>query len=460
MVILLIFGKVCYFVNEQNSLNLFNAIGKILPFHDYQLEKDRFLTIEMLVVECIQGRVSLWRSFCILLITMNKNCHISIIFVCLLAVLLSLPAYAAEREYIVPMEKSAWISSGTKNQVCGLSQIIPFYGEGKFIHKSGHKVKFDLLSDKPVQDDNVRIIVQSEPPSWRHDDTVFEIGQFDFMRGHNPLIVKSPYASRMLQQVENGMSPVVIYRDMADGRDIIAVMLSPINFRKALAEYRECEKTLMDFDLDEIKNLKLYFATNKEILTDRSKNDLKNVLRYLEMDPSILQIKVDAHADSRGRRRYNDKLSERRSAAVVKYLISVGAKAEMIYSVNHGERIPDHTNKTAKGRAQNRRADVELLTTAPPTPEEQKAIEDARKAERRRLLTERSIFNRKSLEPSENPEAEKEADATDSETQKPVEAQTTQDSSSNDVLDDEPPAPNFINFDHLVDKNNQKVKSK
>ena len=398
---------------------------------------------------------------------MNKNCHIPLIFVSFFTVLLWLPAFAAEREYIVPMEKSAWVSSGTKNHVCGLSQIIPFYGEGKFIHKSGHKVKFNLLSDKPVQDDNVRIIVQSEPPAWRHDDTVFEIGQFDFLRGHNPLIVQSPYASRMLQQVENGMSPVVIYRDMADGRDIIAVMLSPINFRKALAEYRECEKTLMDFDLDEIKNLKLYFATNKDILTARSKNDLKNILRYLKMDPSILQIKVDAHADERGRRRFNDKLSERRSAAVVKYLISIGVKPEMIYSVSHGERQPDHTNKTAKGRSQNRRADVQLLTTAPPTPEEQKAIEEARKAERRRLLTERSIFNREPLESTKKPETEKNMDAPAdavhqefAEAPKPVDSQTTQDSSSNDVVDDEPPAPNFINFDHLVDKNNEKVKSK
>ena len=154
--------------------------------------------------------------------------------------------------------------------------------------------------------DDARVVVQSEPPSWRHDDKVFEIGKFDFERGHNPLIVKKPYASRMLQQIENGMSPVVIYRDLADGRDIIAVMLSPVNFRKALAEYLECEKTLMDFDLEETKNLKLYFATNKAVLTERSKRDLRNILRYLKMDPGILQIKVDAHADSLGRRPQSD----------------------------------------------------------------------------------------------------------------------------------------------------------
>ena len=371
--------------------------------------------------------------------------------------------FSAEREYIVPMEKSEWLSSSKKQHECTLSQMIPFYGEGKFTHRSGHKVKFNLFSDEPVMDDDVKIIIQSEPPAWRHDDKVFEIGKFDFERGHNPLIVQSPYASRMLQQVENGMSPVVIYRDMADARDIIAVMLSPINFRQALSEYRDCEKTLLDFDLDEIKNLKLYFATNKDILSKRSRRDLNNIPRYLQMDPAILQIKVDAHADSRGRRRFNDHLSEKRSEAVVKYLLSIGIKAEMLYTVYHGERNPEHTNKTPLGRSKNRRADVQLLVTAPPTAEQQKEIEAERKAERRRQLTERSIFNRS---PSEKPKVDKtqELNNTAEQNQKLQQAEDIAQSSANsaadELPDDEPPAPNFINFDHLVDKNNQKVKSK
>ncbi|MCU7940450.1 MAG: OmpA family protein [gamma proteobacterium symbiont of Bathyaustriella thionipta] len=320
-------------------------------------------------------------------------------FASILTVFCPSTMFAAEREYVVPMAESKWTSSTKKQHQCTLSQMIPYYGEGQFIHKSGHKVTFNLFSDEPVMDDDVTIVIQSEPPAWRHDDKVFEIGKFDFERGHNPLIVQSPYASRMFQQVENGMSPVVVYRDMADGRDIIAVMLSPINFRQALIKYRACEETLMDFDLDEIKNLKLYFATNKDILTTRSKRDLRNIPRYLKMDSTILQIKVDAHADSRGRRRFNDNLSEKRSKAVVKYLLSIGLKADMIYAVNHGERDPAHTNKTPLGRSKNRRADAQLLTTPPPTPEEQKAIEAATKAERRRKLTERSIFNRPSIKP-------------------------------------------------------------
>ncbi len=85
------------------------------------------------------------------------------------------------------------------------------------------------------------------------------------------------------------------------------------------------------------------------------------------MDPSILQIKIDAHADARGRRRYNDKLSESRSMTVKNFLLKNGIKAEIIYVVSHGERNSMFNNKTAVGRAKNRSADAQLLPIAPPT---------------------------------------------------------------------------------------------
>ncbi|MCU7834063.1 MAG: OmpA family protein [gamma proteobacterium symbiont of Taylorina sp.] len=377
---------------------------------------------------------------------MNKTMlnYLSIIsfIVPAVSMLYALPGFSAERDYVVPMIDSKWIMNGKKNYECILSQTIPFYGEGKFIHRSGNGIIFNLISDKLMVSD-VRVVLQSEPPAWRHEE-VFEIGEFIFEQGTEPLVIQPPYASRIFQEVENGMSPLVIYRDLADGRDLISVLLSPINFRSALEEYLECEKTLLDFDLDEIKNIKLYFSTNKSTLSERSKRDLKNILRYLKIDSTILQIKVDAHADARGRRRFNDKLSETRSAAVVKYLLSVGAKQEMIYAVSHGERAPTFNNKTSAGRAQNRRADIQLLTTAPPTPEEQEALEKARKAERRQKLLAKSIFNGVPKKP-----LSKKTSNTDD-----IPDTASNEEAGIEPVDDEPPAPNFINMDHLVDKNN------
>lgn len=358
-----------------------------------------------------------------------------------LLLMFSSTSYSAERDYVVPMTKAEWISAGKKNYECSLSQTIPFYGEAKFLHKSGHDVVFNLTNKTPMVSD-VNVIIQSEPPSWRNDK-VFEIGQFVFKQGKSPLSIEAPFASRMFQEVENGMSPLVVYRDLADGRDLISVLLSPVNFRESLDDYLECEKTLMDFDIEEIKNLKLYFATNKSILAERSKRDLKNIKRYLAMDPSILQIKIDAHADARGRRRYNDKLSESRSMTVKNFLLKDGVKAEMIYSVSHGKRNPTFTNKTAVGRAKNRRIDVQLLTIAPPTPEEQEAIEKARKEERRRKLFDNSIYK----DVPKKPLSKQHPAIVDD--KKPLEKKAAE----SEPIDDEPPAPSFINMDLLVKPN-------
>ncbi len=122
------------------------------------------------------------------------------------AVIFASDAFALEREYVVRMAKTDWQTEGKKNYECTLWQKIPFYGEGRFTHQSGYEVRFDLYSDTPVMQD-ARVILQSEPPPWRHDDTVFEIAKLDFSSGHNPLTVNHPYSSRMFQQLENGMSP-------------------------------------------------------------------------------------------------------------------------------------------------------------------------------------------------------------------------------------------------------------
>ena len=375
--------------------------------------------------------------FCMKISTIKKLFIINII----LTMLYALPGLSAEREYVVPMIKAKWISAGKPSFECSLSQTIPFYGEGKFIHKSGRDVVFNLLS-KVAMISDVNIIIQSEPPSWRNGK-VFTIGQFVFQQGKEPLVIGTPFASRMLQEIENGMSPQVIYRDLADGRDIISVLLSPIKFRESFKDYLECEKTLLDFDLEEIKNLKLYFATNKSTLSERSKLDLRNIKRYLALDSSILQIKIDAHADSRGRRRMNDKLSEARSMTVKNFLLKDGIKAAMIYTVGHGERAPTFTNKTSIGRAKNRRADVQLLTTAPPTPEEQEAMEKATKAERRKKLFNNSIYKDVPKKP-----LRRKLPASSDDT-KPIAAKAVKP----EPVDDEPPAPNFINLEHLVTPN-------
>ena len=66
------------------------------------------------------------------------------------------------------------------------------------------------------------------------------------------------------------------------------------------------------------------------------------------------------HTDSIGTDAYNQKLSERRAAAVKDYLVSKGIASAKITTIGKGESQPVATNKTSEGRQKNRRVDIEF----------------------------------------------------------------------------------------------------
>lgn len=77
----------------------------------------------------------------------------------------------------------------------------------------------------------------------------------------------------------------------------------------------------------------------------------------------IEMVIATGHTDSIGTERYNQKLSERRAAAVKAYLVSKGIPASKITTIGKGETQPVATNKTAAGRQKNRRVDIEFRGT-------------------------------------------------------------------------------------------------
>ena len=71
------------------------------------------------------------------------------------------------------------------------------------------------------------------------------------------------------------------------------------------------------------------------------------------------------HTDAIGTDAYNQRLSVRRAEAVKAYLVSKGIPANRIYTEGKGKRQPVADNRTAAGRAKNRRVEVEVVGTRP-----------------------------------------------------------------------------------------------
>ena len=73
------------------------------------------------------------------------------------------------------------------------------------------------------------------------------------------------------------------------------------------------------------------------------------------------KFSLEGHTDSDGKDAMNQKLSDDRAAAVKNYLIEQGIEASRLSSKGFGESMPVDSNKTAKGKANNRRVEVKLV---------------------------------------------------------------------------------------------------
>jgi chemotaxis protein MotB len=117
-------------------------------------------------------------------------------------------------------------------------------------------------------------------------------------------------------------------------------------------------------------NSDLLFKPGGWELSDRGQQTIANIAKILAPQ-QVSKVVVNGYTDNApigaGLRRQgvtsNLILSQKRAESVMQFMIAQGVKPDLVSAVGHGEADPIASNRTAQGRAQNRRVEI---TTAQP----------------------------------------------------------------------------------------------
>ena len=130
--------------------------------------------------------------------------------------------------------------------------------------------------------------------------------------------------------------------------------------KRGVASLRGCPEIKQEDKARLERAVKLVqFETGKAVLLQKSYAVLDEVVKVMNTYPEY-SLMISGHTDNVGDDKMNHELSHRRAKACYDYLVSKGIAANRIESAGYGETQPRADNKTAEGRALNRRVVFEL----------------------------------------------------------------------------------------------------
>jgi outer membrane protein OmpA-like peptidoglycan-associated protein len=274
-----------------------------------------------------------------------------------LVVLAALTFSAEAMTFQTRMEDVKWQVEGDQF-ACRLTQSVAGYGEASFVRRAGEHPQFELKAwDNPMRPGPAQVF--NDPPPWRPGTAAQPVGQIVVGAGTYTMMAPYEQAGRMLAGLASGLQPTIM-RGSQVGGDPVRVVVSSVGYQKARLDFQQCISGLLPISASQAAQSIISFGAGGSNLSADAKTRLDAILQYINADESLSGIILDGHSDNQGNRLDNRELSRQRALAVRDYLTEQGVDENLFTMRFHGDSYPVASNRTAEGRAANRRVMVRL----------------------------------------------------------------------------------------------------
>ncbi len=265
--------------------------------------------------------------------------------------------------FMAAHDNSKW-EAQTSKLVCHLNHEIPGYGEGIFEQRSGERQTFALKATmgRLIQGD---IRISLSKPSWARSKQTQPLARVSAQTGLTPIKLTKMTVYQILDNLDKGFLTNFDFKPantstnkQSQSQDRIA--LSPTNFHGAYQDYLACVEQLVPYTFQDLKKSIIRFNSASKALSVETEQKLNHIAEFVNNDTGIYKIKIEGHTDSVGSFTANRRLSYERAWFIKDYLVDQGVSPDLIKIKGLGDRKPLAKNKTAKGRAKNRRVEVLL----------------------------------------------------------------------------------------------------
>ncbi len=222
-----------------------------------------------------------------------------------------------------------------------------------------------------LSDDKKTLYFSSYGHKGLGDADVFEVKRLDesWTKWSEPENLGEPVNSKGFDAYFNVAKDGVAYFSSKRGGKVLSDIYSTKMFFEPIPEPKP-EPIPVDSDAVEVENLKkkfeslslIYFKFDKKDIQEGDVPILEAVIDVMNRRPKI-SVTLKGHTDNIGSDTYNLKLSDKRVTEAKKYLMKKGIASERITLETFGENRPTADNKTDKGRADNRRVEIQVNVT-------------------------------------------------------------------------------------------------